>query len=49
MGTGAQIFFSVALDHLAVARAALYEAILCGVAPDGAHVDAAANSVHDTG
>jgi hypothetical protein len=39
----------VALDHLTLARTALYAAILRGAAPDGAHVDAAANGLRDAG
>ncbi|MBI1981647.1 MAG: hypothetical protein HYS63_08890 [Methylocystis sp.] len=38
-----------ALDHLTLARAALYAAMLCGAAPDGAHVHAAANGLRDAG
>ena len=40
---------SVALDHLTLARAALYATILRGAAPDGAHVDTAANGLRDAG
>ena len=40
---------SIALDHLALARAALYAVILRGPAPDGEHLDAAVNGLRDAG
>ncbi|MGJ0511705.1 alpha/beta hydrolase [Methylocystis sp.] len=40
---------SVALDHLTLARAALYAVILRDRAPNGAHVDAAVNGLRDAG
>ncbi|RNJ50203.1 hypothetical protein [Methylocystis hirsuta] len=39
----------IALDHLSLARAALYAAILRSAAPGSAHVDAAVNGLRDAG
>jgi len=39
----------MALDHLTVANAMLYAAIVCGAAPDDLHIEAAATGLRDAG